>query len=761
MNYDHNEEKNNQKSKKSYKKRFIFLILLICMFLFRDRFYTIYLGLFLLIAMWTVFGMANPRAALPWLPEDKRTRGRLFIRGILSAVFIIFLIFSTSIPSTPVNYTIAKALVQPSIEEKSFSTEDGIVITLPGMALDEEKELVISQTSSAPEISKDINNVLSSYEITLDDTKSFDGHLTIDIPYEKSHILSKEPKEALEALYYDEKNSTWEPIMTEVFDNYVRLYMDHLTKISVVESSRKKSRPVLLGNPNQEILDEARNLPELNEKSAAEKLEIIGWNQALNAYGFTGSGTTIMEEVLEFRKLKGTNNIMKNLGVITTLVQVTADLNAGDYESATMSSTKGFMSYAIAQWGSKALNVAGVGMFMIDYSLNRLGEEAVALREGMLADIYNEYYQRQSRSYTDWYNIIWRIATTSQTQDDIKNSIEKEINEYITLIWRDEGAVAELQAEIQGHGWTFEAGFKEEQKRELENEFRLQLIHQLQPVFRTVEKNLRMRVIKDKVWAEQTALNYLDSYVIIRAKMTGGTKGATIKSELLNDGNVVSIGEMYTLENPYTGNTVAKFELKVIDYISSGTPADIRISMINPDGSQISKTEQITFNYTNDGFVQIAFDAPMLPEEEYIEEDQGIADNQQDNDIEGSEGPGGDNTTTPTDDQTLKPATEKEQALEIINAWDDVRFHFYYQLIEDNEAAYLEFQELYDKLYQVASKYIDTSEYTGIWKEDYYFDKDEEFWMATNGEGLFYEIYLYYVELTKDWEQDALDDIEE
>lgn len=753
-------EKRGGKKKKSYKKRLFIIIILISMFLLRDKFYTIYLGLFLMIALWTLFGLTNPRAALPWLPEEKRTRGRLFIRGLLSAVFLIFLIISTSIPSTPVDYIKAKGIVTPSIEEKSLSTEDGIVITLPGMALIEEKELVISETNAAPEISKDINNVLSSYEITLEDIKSFDGHLTVDIPYEKSNILSEDPKESLEALYFDEENSAWEPIMTEVFDTHVRLYMDHLTKISLVESNRKKARPVLIGDPNQEILDKARSLPELNEKTAAEKLEIIGWSQALNIYGFTGSGTTLMEEVLEFTKLNKTNNIMKNLGVITTLVQVTADLNAGDYESASMSSTKGFMSYAIAQWGSKALNVAGVGMFMIDYSLNRLGEEAVALREGMLSDIYNQYYQQQSRTYTDWYNIIWRIATTSQSEDEMKNLIEQEINEYVTLIWRDEGAVAELQAEIQGHGWTFEAGFKEEQKRELENEFRLQLIHQLQPVFRTVEKNLRMRVIKDKVWAEQTALNYLDSYVIIRAKMTGGTPGATIKSELLNDGNVVAIGEMYTLDNPYTGNTVAKFELKVIDYISSGTPADIRITMINPDGSKISKTEQITFNYTNDGFVQIAFDVQELPDEEYIEEDQGIADDQQDNDIESSEGAGGDNTTTPNDDQITKPATEKEQALEIINAWDNVRLHSYYQLREHNEAAYLEFQELYDKLYQVASKYIDTSEYTGIWKEDYYFDKDEKFWMPTKGNGLEYDIYMYYVELTKDWDEDAFEGLE-
>lgn len=160
-----------------------------------------------MVAMWTLFGLTNPRAALPWLPEEKRTRGRLFIRGLLSAVFLIFLIISTSIPSTPVDYIKAKGIVTPSIEEKSLSTEDGIVITLPGMALIEEKELVISETNVAPEISKDINNVLSSYEITLEDIKSFDGHLTVDIPYEKSNLLSEDPKESLEALYFDEENS--------------------------------------------------------------------------------------------------------------------------------------------------------------------------------------------------------------------------------------------------------------------------------------------------------------------------------------------------------------------------------------------------------------------------------------------------------------------------------------------------------------------------------------------------------------------------
>ncbi len=65
----------------------------------------------------------------------------------------------------------------------------------------------------------------------------------------------------------------------------------------------------------------------------------------------------------------------------------------------------------------------------------------------------------------------------------MKVQVEKEIKDYTSMIWSDDGAVAELQAELQGHGWTFEAGFTQEQKDKLEAQHRAFLIQTLQPSF--------------------------------------------------------------------------------------------------------------------------------------------------------------------------------------------------------------------------------------------------------------------------------------
>ncbi|WP_430884931.1 hypothetical protein [Fusibacter sp. JL216-2] len=756
-----NEEagQNDQRKHKSKRPigRIALLVLLLVMVVFKEDLLLFNVGLFLLVAGWTLFGMANPRLALPWLPPEKRTRPRLLLRGLISSVLIVCIIV-WSLPG-PVNTDTGSGntdsgsvelisqedviLVEdPSniplgITPKQVSFADGLQVVLPGMGIENTESLEIQPIEAGPDLDDNISKVHASYEITLGDHHTFDGHLEVSIPYEASDVISGRPEDVLEGMYYDEDLGQWIPVMTEVKESRAVLYMDHLTKVTLVESARQKARPTLnFNDSSSDILSQA---DEILKTGNMDKMELVGWSQAMNLYGFTGSGVTLADEVLKVQKMGKSGDIMKHLGVMTTLTQVYMEIRDGNYDSAKITSTKGFINFAIAHWGSSALNIAGVGIFFIDYSLNTLGSEAKALRQGLLDDIYGEYYKRNYRKPTEWYNKFWDIATSAQSQEDMKVQVEKEIKDYTAMIWSDDGAVAELQAELQGHGWTFEAGFTQEQKEKLEAQHRAFLIQTLQPVFKTVEKNLRMRFIKEKVEAEQRALNYLNGVFYIDVNLSGGMPGSTVKSELIKDGVILAIGEMYTLTDPYTNNLVAKFQMKRGDYIILGSPDEVQLTQIRPDGTTDVQIKALSFTDYGRGYVNFALEAPLFDDSI---EDQTYADSYDDGDAVID--------TSGVDDKVDHQTKEEkvETLRDALGAFFGVIEEYAHRT--DDEAVGI-LQRSYDELIRVAKDMVDMSTTTGTFTRDFEYDGD--YW--TEGEytvvsnALEY-VYAYYDEHDED-----------
>lgn len=741
-----NVNKNAEPDKKRgiSKELLFFLVVFGLLFVFRAHLLVPLTGMLLVIVGWTLYGLILPKKALFWKEPTKRSRGRVFFRGLISSV-LVFTILVMAIAS-PLGFETQRIAAIATDEEQLLPTEIGVNVKLPAFTLEEEEELVIAPSSETPAIDGEITKVHGTYDITLGDRHSFDGFLEIDIPFDPSEVEGGTPEEMLEAKYLDESTGSWEPVITEVHDGYVRLYLDHLTKITLVETTARKVRPSV-------FVDESPEIQALTKQAAQssnmEDLERLGWSRAMNLYGFTGSGVTISDEVLKFSGMGNAGDLMKGLGVVTTLTQVVAEINDGDYESATFNSIKGFLNYAIAQWGSAALNVAGVGIFFIDYSLNTLGSEAQALREGMLEDIYRTYYQRNYRRPREWYDVMWQIANTSASQEEMKNRMDAEIDAYTSLIWNDEGAVAELQAELQGHGWTFGAGFTEEKKQELERAHREMLIATLQPVITTVEKNLRNQFIKKKVEAEYRALNYLEGYLEITVALSGGTPDATIKSELLDGDNVVSIAEPYLLENPYTGNDVAYFSMRRGDFIALGMPDRVRITQIPPEGESTTVTHAIEFRQGWDGVARFSLDAPMLPDEEeyaeedFIEEDQGLEDNAG-TEMASNDNPASDLANLPREERL---STALQRFFEEIEPFLDR---------QDQEATQ-ELQLAYDRFISAVRDDVTMAGTTGVWQQDFYFADGQ--WQE-DGERVASQVvyYLYKADTTQ--EEETVDDSE-
>lgn len=248
-----------------------------------------------------------------------------------------------------------------------------------------------------------------------------------------------------------------------------------------------------------------------------------------------------------------------------------------------------------------------------------------------------------------------------------------------------------------------------------------------------------MRFIKEKVEAEQRALNYLNGVFDIDVNLSGGMPGSTVKSELIKDGVILAIGEMYTLTDPYTNNLVAKFQMKRGDYIILGSPDEVQLTQIRPDGTTDVQIKALSFTDYGRGYVNFALEAPLFDDSI---EDQTYADSYDVGDAVID--------TSGVDDKVDHQTKEEkvETLRDALGAFFGVIEEYAHRT--DDEAVGI-LQRSYDELIRVAKDIVDMSTTTGTFTRDFEYDGD--YW--TEGEytvvsnALEY-VYAYYDEHDED-----------
>ncbi len=222
-----------------------------------------------------------------------------------------------------------------------------------------------------------------------------------------------------------------------------------------------------------------------------------------------------------------------------------------------------------------------------------------------------------------------------------------------------------------------------------------------------------MRFIKEKVEAEQRALNYLNGIFDIDVNLSGGMPGSTVKSELIKDGVILAIGEMYTLTDPYTNNLVAKFQMKRGDYIILGSPDEVQLTQIRPDGTTDVQVKALSFTDYGRGYVNFALEAPMFDDSI---EDQTYADSY-DND-----GNAAIDTSGVDDKVDYQTKEEKVETIrDALGAFFGVIEEYAHRT--DDEAIGI-LQRSYDDLIKVSRDMVDMSTTTGTFTRDFEYDGD-------------------------------------
>lgn len=222
------------------------------------------------------------------------------------------------------------------------------------------------------------------------------------------------------------------------------------------------------------------------------------WNTSLELYGLESAGLSFAENVLDIAELGDLNNIVGNIGFGLALVNSAMDAQRGKKDKAVLETLKNTYNFAATKFiNTKALNIAFIGVFAIDYALTTFANEAWEGRRNLYRTVFDNfnYHQRiKEKKNLRWWKkqIYWRMED-AKDPSKFEEVVETLIQEYIQEFWDNDVERAITQAELQKHGWTYNGGYGEKLKTDLNPEFRIYILQYIQPLIERMQLNYLLK----------------------------------------------------------------------------------------------------------------------------------------------------------------------------------------------------------------------------------------------------------------------------
>ncbi len=386
--------------------------------------------------------------------------------------------------------------------DEPFFSHEGVELTMMPEYISEPTNLQVQTIKVQPPWE---GAAVNAYDFSLDSAQNDLGVMEIRIPYPKVEDTSQE--NAFGAGYFNEETKKWEPVAFWLDDvnQQVVIMTDHLSIYSCFALEGEKTRytrvsqvfaiPVLpddLKDKYDDVLLEAvdNNLhPGQEALDLGLKMNSKWMNKISNAISLNS-----LSYSTEF--MKDFSNALTNVGAAVSLVQVAADYNRGEPDVLVGNAMKNITSFVVSKFGHAAMQAAYVGVFAIDYSLDKLIQQTLQDRADIWSNAYDIYYKKEkSRSTLDWYKVMRRIQKESVNIEEFKKAFEQELTRYTHLFWNEsESTIALYQSQAQKGGFTGGGGLNKELKNNISRDFKRELMTgKLQAVFNRLQKEHMIR----------------------------------------------------------------------------------------------------------------------------------------------------------------------------------------------------------------------------------------------------------------------------
>ncbi len=504
-----------------------------------------------------------------------------------------------------------KLLVEQKIsvsdQDQTVSYEDEIAVTVPYGIIDKEDNMRISSVKGLPDMEG--LNVLNAYDVEIGEEHSFDGYLEIVMTYDPAEIpAGMKPAEALTCMSYDETKEQWLPVpfMINESKNEITVYTNHLSIFAPgVAGEKVEPGPMMkvktVRFPAGDMMDEAKMLETLQRYSTTggsgnKEGLIAGWDFVNEWFGIASNASSFTENALEVGALEGVNKIATEVGLGFALVQAGIDFSEGKDRKAVFELTKNLSNYSIGKiFNTTAMNIAMVGVFAIDYSLNKFATTAISGRNDIYQKAYDMYYsdKRKNEGINSvwWYKKLLKVARNTGNTTEAGPNMEKFMHDYVWEFWGNPEVVADY-LERTGLYSTGFGGLNENLKKEISEAHLSSIVNTLHGsgVFDKLIKQLKLEAmgrLYDQLCSIQTQLNKVNKIKVI-AKVDP-------ECEEYEDVSVSGLKVTFKVSNAvheklWTGTTdkdgVFDFQCTTLGYVDAGCPTEVSVMVTGPAGKE-------------------------------------------------------------------------------------------------------------------------------------------------------------------------------
>jgi ribosomal protein L40E len=493
--------------------------------------------------------------------------------------------------------------------DELINYEDKLIVNIPYGLVDQEEKLSLYSVKGLPK--QEGLSMLNAYDVNISNMTEFEGYLEISFAYDPADLpQGADPQKDLFCMYYNEKDKTWEALPYEIntATNTITVYTNHLTtfapwavseKIEPSPTMKVLKVPFPGGNymKQNEVLETMENYAAVSPNSKSASMQ--GWEKVSEWFGIVSQGSAFAENALEMGALSGINQVATEVGLSFALVQCAIDVANGKTGKATLELSKNLYNYwAIKLINTSAINLAFVGVFAIDWSLNKFIQEAINERVNIYQKSYDLYYKEKRKkekiNNVYWYKKLKRTMRSVNHPNQASEAVIKVIKDYVWEFWQDESVVGEYMSRVnKATGFTGGGYLNEQLKKDISDEHFASIINTLNKtgVFDRIVKEIRLDMqgkLYDRLCYIQKELNSIHRIQIIVKQDP--------EDEEFDDINLSDLPLQFTVSNPvhkdmWKGKTDKNGEMEFhctnLGYLDAGCPEAVEVTIEDGEDNEI------------------------------------------------------------------------------------------------------------------------------------------------------------------------------
>jgi endogenous inhibitor of DNA gyrase (YacG/DUF329 family) len=473
-----------------------------------------------------------------------------------------------------------------SVDNPKFSHE-GVSLSIMPDFVDEDMNLTVRPLK----LTDNWEGVTANaYEFKLDKKNQDIGVIEIRISYTKTN-----ENDFVGAGYYNARTRKWEPVyfIDDYKNSEIVILTDHLSSYSSLIMSNDGKRNAQISvffsrslsskyeRAYNNVIVEAAN----NGMTPGNEATELGLSVLSDWLNYSGQVLNLENLAYGSSFLESFSGVLTNIGYGLSLSQVAYDYSNGNTRKAGAKALQTAQSYAISKFSTTSLQIAMIGVFFIDYSLNKFIKTAISGREKIYIDAYNLYYSSKSpaankvRSNVDWFHIFIDIIDNADSPKQANERIMKNIDDYVNEFWNNESGMTWAFAEVKS-GFTYRGGSNKNLEKRISDNHKAELLNGgLQSVFHRIEREYKMRQYDqylDDLDALKVHLNKRVEFVITEEK-TGEDfhfAGAYIRFAPLSDN-----ADIDNWTGRINKNGRARTYFTVIGHLTAGAPSKVLLFM--------------------------------------------------------------------------------------------------------------------------------------------------------------------------------------